>query len=56
MIYAHVFRQATSLQRSLPDSPLRGLYGALPYLRSMTCLNTCIHWKPEDPCLMNIRC
>ncbi len=24
-------RQAASLRRSLPDSPLRGLYGALPY-------------------------
>ena len=23
-------RQAASLRRSLPDSPLRGLYGALP--------------------------
>ena len=23
--------QAASLRRSLPDSPLRGLYGALPY-------------------------
>ena len=24
-------RQAASLRRSLPDSPLRGLYGALPW-------------------------